>query len=99
MREGWVTLAAADGRLGCARLSWLLKLHEVSSGEAAEVLAINALAPFIINSRLRPLLDRSPEKHTFVVNVSAMEGKFYRYAPTSQSGHHLRTSPPSPPSV
>jgi len=59
--------------------SWLLKLHEVSTPEVAEVLAVNALAPFIINSRLRPLLDASPAPHKFVVNVSAMEGKFYRY--------------------
>ena len=29
--------------------SWLLKLDEVSTGEAAEVLAINTLAPFVIN--------------------------------------------------
>ena len=59
--------------------SWLLRMHEVSTPEAAEVLAINALAPFIINSRLDGLLRASPEKYKFVVNVSAMEGKFYRY--------------------
>ena len=34
-----------------------LKLDEVSTPEAAEVLAINTLAPFIINSRLRSLLE------------------------------------------
>ena len=43
------------------------------------MLAINALAPFTINSRLQPLLLRSPEPMRFIVNVSAMEGKFYRY--------------------
>ena len=59
--------------------SWLLKLHEISTPEAAEVLAINALAPFILNSRLRALLEACPTKPTFIVNVSAMEGKFYRY--------------------
>ena len=59
--------------------SWLLKLDEVTTPEAAEVLAINTLAPFILNSRLRRLLEASPDQPRFVVNVSAMEGKFYRY--------------------
>jgi len=59
--------------------SWLLKLHQVSTAEAAEVLAINTLAPFILNGRLRELIERSPAAAKFVVNVSAMEGKFYRY--------------------
>jgi NAD(P)-dependent dehydrogenase (short-subunit alcohol dehydrogenase family) len=58
--------------------SWLLRLHEVSTHEAAEALAINALAPFVLNARLRPLLIDAPVEHRFVVNVSAMEGKFYR---------------------
>ena len=43
---------------------------------------INTLAPFVLNAKLKPLLcsaaataDGQPR---FVVNVSAMEGKFYR---------------------
>ena len=61
--------------------SWRLKVGEVSTPEAAEVLAINALAPFVLNGRLRPLLEAAAAAHgaAFVVNVSAMEGKFYRY--------------------
>ena len=59
--------------------SWLLKLGEIQSPEAAEVFCINTLAPFIINSTLRPLLERSPNPDRYIVNVSAMEGKFYRY--------------------
>jgi hypothetical protein len=76
----------------------------VSTGEAAEVMAINTLAPFIINGRLRHLMESSKplpihfakisetsssssstssqkEKKIpkFIVNVSAMEGKFYRF--------------------
>ena len=58
--------------------SWLLQLQDVSTPEAAEVLAINALAPFVLNSRLRCLLEASPSPRRFVINVSAMEGKFYR---------------------
>ena len=68
--------------------SWLLKLQEVSTPEAAEVLAINALAPFILNSRLRCLLEASPSQYRYVINVSAMEGKFYRY----KSPNHPHTN-------
>lgn len=63
--------------------SWLLRLGEVATPEVAEVFAINTLAPFIMNNRLMPLLEKSflagtPDKK-FIVNVSAMEGKFYRH--------------------
>ncbi|KAG8466167.1 hypothetical protein KFE25_001923 [Diacronema lutheri] len=64
-----------------ARNSWLLRLDEVSTMEAAEVLAINALAPFVLNAKLKHLLARTAATasvDTFIVNVSAMEGKFYR---------------------
>jgi hypothetical protein len=65
--------------------SWTIKLHEVSTAELAEVFAINAMAPTILNARLKGLMVRSPPmdpyliKWRFIVNVSAMEGKFYRY--------------------
>lgn len=37
-------------------------------------------APFVLNSRLKPLM-RIPDSHDdrYIINVSAMEGKFYRY--------------------
>ena len=62
--------------------SWLLKLQEVSLPELVEVMAINAIAPFVLNARLQPLLARTAATYdvdTFIVNVSAMEGKFYRH--------------------
>ncbi|OQS02117.1 hypothetical protein THRCLA_05489 [Thraustotheca clavata] len=59
--------------------SWVLKMGQVSTPEVAEVFAINTLAPFIMNSRLRPLMERTPAKDKYIINVSAMEGKFYRY--------------------
>jgi NAD(P)-dependent dehydrogenase (short-subunit alcohol dehydrogenase family) len=59
--------------------SWLLKLGEVSTVEMVEAFAINTISPFIINSRLRPLLMKNPELDKYVINVSAMEGKFYRF--------------------
>eukprot|EP01116_Phalansterium_solitarium_P012318 TRINITY_DN284_c0_g2_i1.p3 TRINITY_DN284_c0_g2~~TRINITY_DN284_c0_g2_i1.p3 ORF type:complete len:201 (+),score=108.46 TRINITY_DN284_c0_g2_i1:1153-1755(+) len=61
------------------RNSWMLRLHEVSAPELAEVFAINSMAPFIINSKLKPLMERDMQAYKFIVNVSAMEGKFYRY--------------------
>ncbi|DAZ99661.1 TPA: hypothetical protein N0F65_001898 [Lagenidium giganteum] len=61
--------------------TWLLKMGEVATPEVAEVFAINTLAPFIMNNRLVPLLAKgaSDTERKFIVNVSAMEGKFYRY--------------------
>ena len=82
-----------------AKNSWMLKLEEVSTPEMAEVLAINALAPAVINGRLRAFMQLSgaptppplpptdaadeqpPTEHSlkFIVNVSAMEGRFYKF--------------------
>jgi NAD(P)-dependent dehydrogenase (short-subunit alcohol dehydrogenase family) len=59
--------------------SWVLKLEEVSTPEIAEVMVINAIAPAVINAKLKPLMERDMNSMKFIVNVSAMEGKFYRY--------------------
>ena len=62
--------------------SWLLKMDQVSTPELMECMFVNAIAPFVLNSRLQPLLTKRREGiqcNRFVVNVSAMEGKFYRY--------------------
>mmetsp|Transcript_14312 Transcript_14312/g.35935 ORF Transcript_14312/g.35935 Transcript_14312/m.35935 type:complete len:731 (-) Transcript_14312:101-2293(-) len=64
------------------RNSWLLKMDQVSTPELMECMFVNAIAPFVLNSRLQPLLIKRREGdqcNRFVVNVSAMEGKFYRY--------------------
>jgi hypothetical protein len=42
------------------RNSWRLLLHEVSSVELLEVQLVNAVAPFIINARLKALMLRTP---------------------------------------
>ncbi|KEG14091.1 oxidoreductase-like protein [Trypanosoma grayi] len=64
--------------------SWVMRLAEVQGSEAAEVMAINALSPFIINSKLKKCLlnregDAVPNEGRFIINVSAMEGQFYRF--------------------
>ena len=56
--------------------SWIMRLHEVSSVEMAEVFAINAISPAVLNSRLKVLMERNMDAMKFIVNVSAMEGKF-----------------------
>eukprot|EP00397_Hematodinium_sp_SG-2012_P037360 GEMP01040479.1.p1 GENE.GEMP01040479.1~~GEMP01040479.1.p1 ORF type:complete len:539 (+),score=123.59 GEMP01040479.1:183-1799(+) len=71
-----------------AKHSWVLRLHEIETPEIAEVFCINALAPFILNAQLKPLLMKSPFKRRFIINVSAMEGKFYRY----KSPNHPHTN-------
>ena len=69
------------------RNSWRLLLAEVSSVELLEVQFINAIAPFIINARLKPLLLRTPERDKHIVNVSAVEGQFYRHRKTTRHPH------------
>ncbi|HKC55843.1 MAG TPA: SDR family oxidoreductase [Vicinamibacterales bacterium] len=69
------------------RNSWRLLLHEVSSVELLEVHLVNAVAPFVINARLKALMLRTPERDKHIVNVSAMEGQFYRNFKTTRHPH------------
>src|SRR5437016_5593499 len=69
------------------RNSWRLLLHEVSSVELLEVHLVNAVAPFTINARLKALMLRTPERDKHIVNVSAMEGQFYRNFKTTRHPH------------
>ena len=67
--------------------SWRLRLDEVETPELLEVHLVNAIAPYVLNARLKPLLMRTPERHKHVVNVSAMEGQFYRTTKTDKHPH------------
>ncbi|MDR3708696.1 MAG: SDR family oxidoreductase [Capsulimonadaceae bacterium] len=58
--------------------SWRLKLDDVGPQEMLEVQLVNSVAPFLLNSRLKPLMMRAPFERRFIVNVSAMEGQFAR---------------------
>jgi NAD(P)-dependent dehydrogenase (short-subunit alcohol dehydrogenase family) len=69
------------------RNSWRLLMAEVPSVELLEVHLVNAIAPFIINARLKPLMTRSPERDKHIVNVSAVEGQFYRSHKTVRHPH------------
>jgi NAD(P)-dependent dehydrogenase (short-subunit alcohol dehydrogenase family) len=69
------------------RNSWRLLLNEVSSVELLEVQLVNAIAPFLINARLKALMLRTPERDKHIVNVSAVEGQFYRTFKTTRHPH------------
>jgi NAD(P)-dependent dehydrogenase (short-subunit alcohol dehydrogenase family) len=69
------------------RNSWRLTLAEVPSVELLEVQLVNAIAPFVLNARLKPLLLRTPERDKHIVNVSAVEGQFYRKSKTTRHPH------------
>jgi NAD(P)-dependent dehydrogenase (short-subunit alcohol dehydrogenase family) len=69
------------------RNSWRLLMAEVPSVELLEVQLVNAIAPFIINARLKPLMLRTPDRDKHIVNVSAVEGQFYRNFKTTRHPH------------
>ena len=67
--------------------SWRLPLAEVATIELLEVQLVNAVAPFVLNARLKPLMLRVPSRDKHIVNVSAMEGQFYRSFKTDKHPH------------
>jgi NAD(P)-dependent dehydrogenase (short-subunit alcohol dehydrogenase family) len=69
------------------RNSWRLMLAEVPTVELLEVQLVNAIAPFILNARLKPLMLRTSERDKHIVNVSAVEGQFYRKFKTTRHPH------------
>ena len=69
------------------RNSWRLTLAEVSSVELLETQLVNAVAPFVLNARLKQLMLRTPTRDKHIVNVSAVEGQFYRKMKTTRHPH------------
>ncbi len=69
------------------RNSWRLMLDEVPAVELLEVQLVNAVAPFILNARLKSLMLKTPERDKHIVNVSAVEGQFYRKFKTTRHPH------------
>ncbi|MEM7354348.1 MAG: SDR family oxidoreductase, partial [Acidobacteriota bacterium] len=67
--------------------SWRMLLADVPTVELLEVHLVNAVAPFLLNARLKPLLLAGGERDQHVVNVSAVEGQFYRNAKTTRHPH------------
>ncbi|HVJ12096.1 MAG TPA: SDR family oxidoreductase [Burkholderiales bacterium] len=69
------------------RNSWRLTLAEVSAVELLEVQLVNSVAPFVLNARLKALMLRTPQRDKHIVNVSAVEGQFYRHFKTTRHPH------------
>ncbi len=69
------------------RNSWLLRVDEVSPEELVETTIVNQLAPFLLVARTRGLMTTSPFPDRYVVNVSAMEGKFDRPGKPTRHAH------------
>jgi NAD(P)-dependent dehydrogenase (short-subunit alcohol dehydrogenase family) len=67
--------------------SWRLKLDEVPAPEMLEVQLVNAVAPFVLCSKLVPLMSRDFTGKKHIVNVSAMEGKFHRFKKADRHPH------------
>jgi NAD(P)-dependent dehydrogenase (short-subunit alcohol dehydrogenase family) len=67
--------------------SWTLRDTDVTPHEWLSAHVVNAFAPFLLTSRLRPLLTAGPRRHRHVVQVSAMEGSFSRGTKTVRHPH------------
>ena len=67
--------------------SWRLKLADVPTPEMLEVQLVNSVAPFVLCSRLAPIMRRDYTGKKHIVNVTAMEGKFYRFTKSDRHPH------------
>ncbi|MFI6157591.1 SDR family NAD(P)-dependent oxidoreductase [Kitasatospora sp. NPDC051170] len=56
--------------------SWSATLGSLDPSEVLEVQLVNALAPALLCDRLLPLLLASPHPARYIVNVTAVEGRF-----------------------
>lgn len=61
--------------------SWRLRLGEgeIPTAEMLEIQLVNIIAPFILCNKLIPLMKRDNTGQKHIVNVSAIEGKFFRF--------------------
>lgn len=67
--------------------SWRLKLGEIETPEMIEVQLVNAIAPFVLCNRLSNLMRKANTGQKHIINVSAMEGKFYRFTKIDRHPH------------
>ncbi|HIF92995.1 MAG: SDR family oxidoreductase [Myxococcales bacterium] len=67
--------------------SWRMNLADVSTVELLEVQLVNSIAPYLLTAQLKPLMLRKTSRDKHVVNVSAMEGQFYRNLKTTRHPH------------
>jgi NAD(P)-dependent dehydrogenase (short-subunit alcohol dehydrogenase family) len=67
--------------------SWRLKMGEIQTSEMLEVQLVNAVAPFVLINRLISLMKKENTGMKHIVNVTAMEGKFYRFTKAARHPH------------
>lgn len=67
--------------------SWRLRLGEISTPEMLEVQLVNAVAPFVLCNRLVHVMRRDYTGKKHIVNVTAMEGKFFRFHKEDRHPH------------
>ncbi|MBA4371813.1 MAG: oxidoreductase [Thermodesulfovibrio sp.] len=67
--------------------SWRLRLGEVPVTEMLEVQLVNSVAPFVLCNRLAALMKRDYTGQKHIVNVTAMEGKFFRFKKDARHPH------------
>lgn len=69
--------------------SWRASVDDVSVGELSSTHAVNAIAPFVLLSRLRGALSDAAARRggAYVVNVSAIEGQFSQRRKPSRHPH------------
>ena len=86
-----IYIMGADGQpydFSKGKNSWNLELDEISFQEFTEVQIINAWTPFYLCAKLKPLMNKSPFKDKYIVNVTAVEGIFNHYKRTT----HVHTN-------
>lgn len=67
--------------------SWRLVLGEINTLEMIEVQLVNAMAPFVLCNHLGELMKKDYTGVKHIVNVTAMEGKFYRFKKEARHPH------------
>ena len=67
--------------------SWRLRLGEIETTEMLEVQLVNAVAPFVLCNKLVSLMRRDYTGQKHIVNVTAMEGKFFRFKKDDRHPH------------
>ena len=67
--------------------SWRLRIGEIPTAEMIELQLINAIAPFVLCNRLAPMMQKNPTGQKHIVNVTAIEGKFYRFRKPDRHPH------------
>ncbi|GGK14334.1 oxidoreductase [Streptomyces camponoticapitis] len=72
-----------------AENSWTARLGDIDPAEMLEVQLVNAVAPFLLADRLLPLLAASPHPRRYLLNVSAVEGRF---TVRKKTGDHPHTN-------